>query len=398
MKHNYKNYDLSNRRAFIKKGVGVAGFAAASALLSACSSTPSNLDVSNSLDSGADTADRLQSANLQGPDLVWDMATSWPASLRSMFGSAQFFADKVGELTGGNFLIRARSAGEIVGALEVQPAVASGVVPIGHTPGYYYIGQSKIPQFGTGIPFGLTQRQQNAWLYHGGGLEMLNDFYARDRGVVTFPAGGTGCQMGGWYTKEIVAVSDLQGLTMRMPGIAGEVWNRLGAQLVQLGAGEILQAIQTGAVDGAEFIGPADDLAIGLSGLKGDLYYYYPGWWEPGATVDIQVSLEKWNELPSIYKNAIEVAAMATNTHTVAYYDHANKAALQKVTEIAELREFSSELMSAFKLETENLLDDIASEDSKFGEILTLWRIFRDNIAEWHSLAELSYLSSQTSI
>ena len=395
---------LTSRRGFVKAGVGVAGFAAASAVLAACSNDmasngATNISEQSNLDSNGATVNDSEAqgttANSATPELTWEMATSWPAALTTMFGSAEFFAEKVGQLTEGRFKIKARAAGEIVGGLEVQPAVTSKTVPIGHTASYYYIGLSKVPQFSTGVPFGLTQRQQNAWLYHGGGLEMLNDFYAKNYGIITFPVGGTGCQMGGWYTKEINTVADLQGFTMRMPGIAGEVWERLGAQLEQLAAGEILQAIQTRAVDGAEFVGPSDDLTIGLGELKGELYYYYPGWWEPGATSDIHISLDYWNELPDLYKTAIEVAAMATNIHTVAHYDELNQTALQRVKKIAKLREFSPELMAAFKFETEKLLNDVASEDAKFAEILVSWRKFRDGIAEWHSLAERSYLSQQ---
>ena len=374
------------RRSFVKGGLGVAGFAAAGALLAACS------------DDDESPAPAASDATGRGPDIEWQMATSWPAGLVTLFGSAQFFAEQVARLTDDRFRINARPAGEIVGGLEVLPTVRDLGVEMGHTASYYYVGLSPVQQFGTAVPFGLTQRQQNAWLYHGGGLERLNAFYAEEHGIISFPTGGTGCQMGGWFTKEINTVDDLQGLKMRIPGLAGRVLQNLGGEQVTLAGGEILAAIEQGQIDGAEFVGPTDDLILGLDEFQGDLYYYHPGWWEPGTALEVQVSLERWEELPPSYQAAIETAAMAANLNTIADYDVRNQADLQTIKGFAQIREFSPELMAAFKAETEKVLDEVASEDETFGEILGPWREFRDSIAEWHGLAERSYLIQQTAI
>ena len=335
---------------------------------------------------------------LRKPEIEWEMATSWPAALVTLSGSAQFFARTVSDLTGGRFKINPRPAGEIVDGLQVLPTVRDLGVDCGHTASYYYVGLSPVQQFGTGLPFGLTHRQHNAWAYHGGGIQALNEFYAEEHGIIAFPAGGTGCQMGGWFTKEINTPDDLRGLKMRISGLAGRVLERLGGEQVTLAAGEILPAIQTGAVDSAEFVGPTDDLILGLDQLKGDLYYYYPGWWEPGAVLEVQISLTRWNELPPEYQAAIEVAAMAANINTVADYDVHNQADLQKIKEFAAVREFSPDLMAAFKAASEELLDSIAADDERFAAMLRPWREFRDGIAEWHSLAERSFLVQQTAI
>ncbi len=397
------------RRGFIKGGLGVAGFAAAASVLAACGSEDSDETPAATTDDDAvapeteapeeeaapavtDTVAVTQG----GPEVEWEMATSWPTALVTLFGSAQFFAEKVSQLTGGRFRINARPAGEIVGGLEVLPTVRDKGVESGHTASYYYVGLSPVQQFGTAVPFGLTQRQQNAWLYQGGGSELLNNFYAEEHGIIAFPAGGTGCQMGGWFNKEINSVDDINGLKMRIPGIAGRVLENLGGEQVTLAGGEILQAIQTGAIDGAEFVGPTDDLILGLNEFQGDLYYYHPGWWEPGTAVEVQFHLDAWNELPPEYQAAIEVAAAATNMNTMATYDVLNQRDLQTIKGFAQIREFSPEIMAAFKAETENVLDTVASEDDRFAEILGPWRQFRDSIAEWHGLAERSYLSHQT--
>jgi len=399
----------TGRREFLKKGgLGVAGLAASSAILAACagsdddsSSAPDDSVASAGGGSTAATTPASDSEEISLsadlPEIEWDMATSWPAGLVTLFGSANVFAEQVSRLTGGRFKITPRPAGEIVGGLEVLPTVSSQGVQSGHTASYYYVGLNEVQQFGTAVPFGLTQRQHNAWLYQGGGLDILNNFYAEEHGIITFPAGGTGCQMGGWFSKEINTVADLQGLKMRIPGIAGTVLNNLGGEQVSLPGGEILPAIETGAIDAAEFVGPTDDLILGLDQFGGDLFYYHPGWWEPGTTLEVQFPLELFNDLPEEYKAAIENAAAYAHAQTVAQYDVLNSRDLGKVKDFATILPFSDEIMEAFKTETESVLDGIASTNGKFGEILGPWREFRDSVSEWHGLAEKSFLNQQTS-
>ena len=407
------------RRGFIKGGLGVAGFAAASAILAACgddgeeapapAAAPSDDDAAaTTTTEGAaptTTASDTVAVTAQGPEIEWEMATSWPTALVTLFGSAQYFAQRVSELTGGRFVINARPVGEIVGGLEVLQTVRDLGVEMGHTASYYYVGISPVQQFGTAVPFGLNQRQQNAWLYgtfhnedRQSGIDILNEFYAAEHGIIAFPGGATGCQMGGWFTNEINTVADLNGLKMRIPGLAGQVLENLGGEQVTLAGGEILQAIQTGAIDGAEFVGPTDDLILGLNEFQGDLFYYHPGWWEPGTALEVQISLERWNELPPQYQAAVQAAAADANMRTMATYDVLNQRDLQTVKGFAQIREFSPELMAAFKAETENVLNQKASEDGNFARILGPWREFRDGIAEWHGLAERSFLSQQTQI
>jgi TRAP-type mannitol/chloroaromatic compound transport system substrate-binding protein len=401
------------RRSFLgKAGIGVAGIAASSAILAACSTTEVADDTATGDDSGTDSgsgdsgssgsgssdSEEVTQVQTDAPDFEWNMATSWPTSLVTLFGAADVFAQEVARLTNGKFVINPKPAGEIVGGLDVLPAVRDGAAEMGHTASYYYVGLSPVQQFGTAVPFGLTQRQQNAWLYEGGGIDLLNEFYAEEHGIIAFPAGATGCQMGGWFSKEINTVADLQGLKMRIPGIAGQVLNNLGGEQVSIAGGEILTSIQTGAIDAAEFVGPTDDLILGLDELGSDLFYYHPGWWEPGTALEVQMPLSLWNDLPAQYQAAVQNAAAHTNMRTMAKYDVLNQADLQKVKEFAQIREFSPELMDAFKTETENVLDSIAADDPKFAAILGPWRQFRDGISEWHGLAERSYLTQQTAI
>jgi TRAP-type mannitol/chloroaromatic compound transport system substrate-binding protein len=393
------------RRNFLgKAGVGIAGFAATSAFLAACSpsdedttETTGTTDAGGGTDTtaagGTDTTVDLSQTD--APEIEWDMATSWPLSLPTLFGGAQIFCDEVGRLTGGKFRITPRAAGEIVGGLEVLPAVRDGGVQSGHTASYYYIGINTATQFGTGLPFGLTERQQNAWLYQGGGLEILQAFYAEEFGMIQFPAGNTGTQMGGWFTREINTPADLQGLRMRIPGIAGQVLSRLGGEQITIAGGEILTSIETGAIDAAEFVGPTDDLILGLDQLGSTLFYYHPGWWEPGSTLEVQFPLSAWNELPEEYQIAIEIAAKSSTIEMMATYDVLNAQDLPRIQEFAEIREFPAEVMTAFKTETEGVLDGLAAENPRFGDLLGPWREFRDAQANWFALAESSMLRAQ---
>ena len=400
-----------NRRSFLgKAGVGVAGFAASAAVLAACGSDGEPSDNAEGGDTGDDTTGGSTSeendiieASQDAPEVEWEMATSWPTALVTIFGGATFFTEQVSRLTGGRFKINARPAGEIVGGTEVLPAVRDGGVASGHTASYYYTGLSPVQQFGTAVPFGLNQRQQNAWLYQGyngnpRGIDILNEFYAEEHGTIAFPAGGTGCQMGGWFSKPIESVADLNGLTMRIPGIAGQVLTNLGGEQISMPGGEILQAIQTGAIDAAEFVGPTDDLILGLDQFDGELFYYHPGWWEPGTALEVQFPLSQWNELPEQYQAAIEAAAAMANSNMMATYDTLNPIDLQTIKGFANVQEFNSDIMAAFKEETENVLDTIAGEDSRFAAILGPWREYRDAVSEWHGLAERSYLNSQTQL
>ena len=398
-----------SRRSFMSKaGIGVAGFAASTALLAACGSDDSDSGGSEAADDASASEPSTEGTIAEGsesdeetvelaqdeglPEIEIDMATSWPTGLVTIFGGATTFAQQVSRLTGGRFKINERPAGEIVGGLEVLTAVRDGGAQAGHTASYYYVGENPATQFGTAVPFGLTSRQQNAWLYQGGGLELMREFYAENFGVIQFPAGNTGVQMGGWFSKEINSIDDIQGLTMRIPGLAGQVLNNLGGEQVSLAGGDILPSIQSGAIDAAEFVGPTDDLILGLDELGSELFYYHPGWWEPGPSLEVELPLEFWNDLPEVYQAAVENAAAHANVQMMATYDVLNPRDLQVVKGFAEIREFPEDVLSAFKEETENVLDNVAADNSDFASILGPWREFRASIQEWHGLAETSML------
>ncbi len=321
------------------------------------------------------------------PELDWQMPTSWPPGLDTLFGGAQHFADRVAAMTNGRFRITARAAGELVDGLAVLDSVSEGAVPIGHTASYYYIGKTPALAFGTTVPFGLTATQQHAWLYAGGGLDMMQEMYRERFNVIQFPAGNTGTQMGGWFRREIETLNDLQGLRMRIPGLGGQVMERLGVNVQVLPGGEIFQALQTGAVDAAEWVGPYDDQKLGFQDVA--QFYYFPGWWEPGPTLEVEINLDEWNNLPEQYQEVIRTAAFDANVTMLARYDSLNSVALQELlAEGVQLRQYSNEIMTAGEETAFEMYDEFAEEDSDFAEIFENWRAFRDRTYEWNSIAE----------
>ncbi|MCB9433318.1 MAG: TRAP transporter substrate-binding protein [Ardenticatenaceae bacterium] len=326
------------------------------------------------------------------PELDWQMATSWPVALDTIFGGAQVFAERVAAMTEGRFRVTPRAMGELAPALEVLNVVEEGAVPIGHTASYYYIGKSPVTAFGTALPFGLTARQQNAWLFEGGGLAMLQEYYAEKFNAIQFPAGNTGVQMGGWFNKEINSTADLPGLKMRIPGLGGQVMAKLGVTVQVIPGGEIFQALQTGAIDAAEWVGPYDDEKLGFQ--KVTKYYYYPGWWEPGPSLEVQINLDQWNQLPQVYQEIVKTAAHEANTTMMARYDAKNPAALATLLESdIELRPFPDDVMAASEGAAFELYDEFSAADGDFKAIFDEWKKFRDAIQPWHGLGELAFLN-----
>jgi TRAP-type mannitol/chloroaromatic compound transport system substrate-binding protein len=325
------------------------------------------------------------------PTLSWDMATSWPTSLDTIFGGAQTFAAAVEAMTNGKFKINPRAAGEIAKGTEVLDVVSQGAVPIGHTASYYYVGKSPITAFGTALPFGLNAQQQNAWLFEGGGLAKLQEIYAAKFGVIQFPAGNTGTQMGGWFRKEISSVQDLQGLKMRIPGLGGQVMAKLGVTVQTLAGGEIFQALQTGAVDAAEWVGPYDDEKLGFN--KVAEFYYYPGWWEPGPTLEVEVNLNKWKELPKEYQEIIKAASYTANVTMLARYDAKNNAALKSLIADGKtkLKPYSTEIMAAAEEQSFKLYDEFAAKDADFKALYEPWKEFRTGVYEWNKINEAGF-------
>jgi TRAP-type mannitol/chloroaromatic compound transport system substrate-binding protein len=298
-------------------------------------------------------------------------------------------AKAVGEATDGKFQIQVLAAGEIVPGLAIVDAVQNGTVEIGHTASYYYFGKDPTFGFGTSVPFGPNARINQGWWTQGGGDAVLNEFYKtyNIRGLL---AAQTGCQMGGWYRKEINSVDDIKGLKMRIGGWAGRILQKLGGVPQQIAGGDIYPALEKGTIDAAEWVGPYDDEKLGF--YKVAPHYYAPGWWEGGSMIFAFVNLDKWNALPRSYQAVLEQAAHYANTWCMAKYDHLNPQALRRLLAGGtKLHVFSPAIMEASYKATMEVHGEVAKQNANFKKVNDSMTDFTKNAYQWFQVAEYSY-------
>lgn len=323
------------------------------------------------------------------PAVSWRIASSFPKSLDTIYGGAEVLAKRVEQITGGKFQIRVFGAGEIVPAFGVVDAIQQGTIECAHTASYYFVGKNKAFAFDTTIPFGFNQRQQNAWIYYGGGLQLVREFF-RDFGIISFPGGNTGVQMGGWWRKEIHTVADLKGVKMRIAGLGGEVMARLGAVPQQIAGGDIYPALERGAIDAAEWIGPYDDEKLGF--YKIAPHYYYPGWWESNSMYSLYVNTKEWDKLPAEYKAAIETASAEANIDMMAKYDFKNLDALERLVKNGvKLHSFTTDMLKAAMKAAIELYEEESAKNPSWKKVYEPWKAFRQREFLWHRAAEFSY-------
>jgi TRAP-type mannitol/chloroaromatic compound transport system substrate-binding protein len=357
-----------NRRRFVRTAVGGAAATAA-----ACAG------------GGGESGPAVQT----GRTVRWRLASAFPRGLDTLFGINEFLSERVDAMSGGAFTIRVYPAGEIVPAFQVLDAAQQGTVQMANAASYYFTGKNPALAFDAGVPFGLTARQQMAWLAEGGGSELMNELFA-DFNVMAFPAGSTGVQMGGWFRRELSSVADLRGLKMRIPGLGGEVMSRLGVTVQVLPGGEIFPALETGAIDATEWVGPHDDERLGLHQIVNN--YYTPGWWEPGPTLSFYVNLDAWAQLPAQYREMLRSAMNEAAIIMTARYDALNPPALQRLLAAGvQLRRFPDDIMAAALRASFDLYEEQASADAAYRKVYEQWKVFRRQSYAWFETAELAY-------
>jgi TRAP-type mannitol/chloroaromatic compound transport system substrate-binding protein len=323
------------------------------------------------------------------PEVKWRLTSSFPKSLDTIYGAGEFFAKRVAALTSDRFQIRVFAAGEIVPGLQALDAVQNATVECCHTASYYYVGKDPTFAFDTAVPFGLNTREHNAWVYHGGGLELMREFY-KDYNVTSFLVSHTGAQMGGWYRKEIKTPEDLKGLKMRIGGFAGQVLTKLGAVPQQIAGGEIYPALEKGTIDAAEWVGPYDDQKLGFN--KVAPYYYYPGWWEGAAALSLYVGLKAYEALPELYKQALASAAAETVSWSVAKYDAQNPQALRElVAGGTKLLPFPGPVLEACFNAAAELYKETSAANPRFKKVYDQWSAFRREQVLWFRVAENTF-------
>ncbi|MEO5658966.1 MAG: TRAP transporter substrate-binding protein DctP [Polaromonas sp.] len=327
----------------------------------------------------------------------WRMASSFPKSLDTIFGSGEMFAKTVKALSGGKFEVSMHAAGELMPAFGVVDAVEKGTVEMAQTAPYYFSGKDPIFTFGCAVPFGLTARQMDAWMEHGNGRKMLDAFYARYN-IKSLSAGNTGTQMGGWYRKEIKTVADLKGLKMRMGGgLFGEAMQKLGVVPQNMPAGEVYQALEKGTLDAVEFVGPYDDEKLGFN--KVAPFYYYPGWWEGGAELEFFINTKAYAALTPEFQAIVNAAAAVAARDMTAKYDAVNPIALKRLVAAKTLlKPFPKEIMDAgFKASMEVFAAHEA-KSSEFKKIHQDMRAFQRDQLLWARFSEYRFDSYMTGV
>ncbi|MAQ73305.1 MAG: ABC transporter substrate-binding protein [Gammaproteobacteria bacterium] len=343
-----------------------------------------------SLVGGSILASNVASSDVK-TQFKWKMVTSWPKNFPGLGVGAENLAKIINQLSNNRIKVKVFGANELVPPLEVFDFVAGGGAELGHSGAYYWKGKSQACQFFSSVPFGMNAQEMNAWLYYGGGLKLWEKLYKKFN-LIPRPAGNTGVQMGGWFNKKISSPKDLKGLKMRIPGLGGEVLAKAGGVPITLPGTELFTALQTGAIDATEWVGPYNDRAFGLH--KAAKYYYYPGWHEPGPTLECTINKDAYEQLPSDLKFIIDISCKAANIDMLADYTSKNNQALQfLISEGIKINEFPKQVMKFLKKISEEVIDKIGKTDAITQEVYTSYKKFQEEVTPWTNLSEKSYIN-----
>ena len=324
----------------------------------------------------------------------WRLVMTWPRNYPGLGTAPENFAQAVEAMSGGRLKIKVSGAGEVVPAMGVFDAVARGAVEMGHGAAYYWKGKIPAAQFFTAVPFGLNAQEMNSWLHYGGGIELWREVY-EPYNLVPFAGGSTGVQMAGWFRDEIKSVADLKGLKMRIPGLAGEVFQRLGGVPITLPGGELYTAMQTGAIDATEWVGPYNDLTFGL--YKVAKHYYYPGWHEPGAILEFIINKEAWDQLPADLQAIVTYAARAINQDMLDEYTSRNNQALAELVDKhgVQLHRLPADVMAQLKQTSAQVIDEIVTKDPLAKRVYDSFKAFQDNVQPYSAVSEQAFMQAR---
>jgi len=330
----------------------------------------------------------------KGKTYEWKMVTTWPKNFPGLGTGAEHLAQLIHDVTGGRITIKVYGGGEMVPALEAFDAVSRGTAEMGHGASYYWKNKTEAAQFFSAVPFGLNAQEINGWLYYGGGLELWRKVYA-DFGLVPFPAGNSGVQMGGWFNKEINGLSDLQGLKMRIPGLGGEVLSRAGGSPVLLPGSELFTSLESGAIDATEWVGPYNDLAFGLH--QAARYYYYPGWHEPGSNIECFINKQAWDSLDAELQEQVAACCTAATMDMLSEYMARNPEALNTLVNEhgVELRPFPDEVLKRLHQLSKEVVAEIAGRNPETQEVYDSYMGFLKSVRAYDDVSERAYYNAR---
>ena len=324
----------------------------------------------------------------------WKMVTTWPANFPGLGSGAADLAALITRATGGRITVKVYAGGELVPPFEVFDAVSRGTAELGHSGPYYWKGKSEATPFFCAVPFGMNAQEMNGWLYSGGGLDLWRELYSGFN-LVPFPAGNTGVQTAGWFNREINTVDDFKGLKMRIPGLGGEVIARVGGTPVNLPGAELFSALQNGTIDATEWVGPYNDLAFGLHRVA--KYCYYPGWQEPGPTLECMVNRDAYQSLPADLQAIIESCCGAVNEDVLSAYTAQNQQAMRVLIDEhqVEFRRIPDSILAALRKTSEALLVDLVGDDGLARRVHESFKKFRDQSRAWHAISEIPFYEAR---
>ena len=330
------------------------------------------------------------------PDYRWKLVTTWPKNLPGLGAAPENFARYVNEMSGGRLEVRVFGAGEIVPAFEVFDAVSQGAAEVGHGASYYWKGKIPAAVFFTAVPFGMTAQEMNGWLHYGGGLELWQELYA-PFGVIPFAGGSTGVQMAGWFNRELRSAKDLSGLKMRIPGLAGEVFDATGGTAVRIAGGEVYTSMQTGVIDAVEWVGPYNDRTLGLNEVAE--FYYYPGWHEPGAMLEFTVNAAAFTQLPRDLQAIVRYAARAANQDMLDEFTARNNESLQQLLAAGtQLRPLPEDILSLLYEKSVEAMANLRTSDKMAEKIAISYDAFSNNVRAYHEISERAYLNARDKV
>lgn len=316
------------------------------------------------------------------PKVHWQCLVSWPKELEILLAGAQMIAQSVEQMSGGNFTIELIEDGKLDTDKDLLEAVGAGIVQCGHSASDYYGDKNSALNLFTGAPFGMTASENIAWLKYGGGLALANELYGKYN-VMYLPAGNTGPQTGGWFNKEINKIDDLNGMKIRIGGMGGQALAKMGAVPTYVPFLNIADAIKSGEIDAAEFVGPYDDLLLGLD--KVAKYYYAPGWWQLGDQLDFYINKDAYATLPPTYQAIVEAATYQANMMMLALYDNKNADALAQIQQDnkVELKQFPLEFLRAGVTIVDALHKENSKNNPDYQRVYDSWRKFAEKTSNW---------------
>lgn len=342
----------------------------------------------------AATAASLSTPAIATGQVEWRFVTSWPKDLPGPGVTARRLAERIDAMSDGRLKLRLYAASELVPALEVFDAVSNGAAEMAHTAALFWQGKVAAAPFFTAVPFGLAPLEHISWIEHGGGQELWDELYAPFR-LKPFMAGNTGFQMGGWYRRPVNALDDFKGLKIRMPGLGGQVLERMGASPVTIAPSEILPSLQSGVIDATEFLGPFSDMAMGFH--RAVKHYYWPGFHEPNGTGEAIVSTDAWNALDADLQAVVENACRAENAFALAEAEWQNASALKRLINEFQVnvRPYPEPILEAARLAAKDVMASFEAKDDLSSRIYRSMQAAKDRLGPWSRVSQAAFFNAR---